>query len=438
MSAGPAFSLRLLVQRVGGVAGSTVASQVMTGLVYVLAARALGPEAFGRVAVAVAVATVAAVVFDLGLTDMVTRDVAGGRLAVGTVRSLLWRKRVAGPGLVVVVGAMSVVAGNGAVAGLVFGGVSWALWEAQTANGLLRGRERFRAAIACQLTGRALGLAVALGVGAVGWSPVAFAACLLLGPAGEAVAGQLRLRREDAGGVDAGDAPRGLVRTQAEAMPYGMTGLAASAQQLDTPAVSAAAGAAEAGIYAAAGRLIGPLNFAGTALALVAMPWLARAQHDHVLRRQEERKVDLLSLAIFVVPLMVGFGGQWLLPLVLGRAYAGSGAVFVLLAMGSSVTAVNQGAATILQARRRQGAVAAIVAGGLAVGLAATFGLGLLAGAVGAAFALIASQALILVLLRLRLRAIRRHDRVGPTAHEDAPDEVVPDLPEASRRPPWS
>ena len=73
---------RMLVGRVGGVAGSLVAGQVVLGLTYVFAARAITPEALGIVATCFAISVVSATVFDLGLMSYVVRESAGGRLDV--------------------------------------------------------------------------------------------------------------------------------------------------------------------------------------------------------------------------------------------------------------------------------------------------------------------------------------------------------------------
>ena len=296
------------------------------------------------------------------------------------------------------------------------------VWEAQNANGLLRAQERFARASTGQLVGRVGGLVVVAVLVVLGADEIALATALpasflleavidrvFLGPAG----GRRRPGTE-------------LVGHHRESLGFGLANLAASAQQLDTPLVTAGAGAYEAGLYAAGGRLLGPLTFLANSLGLVASPWLARAGHDEAALRGEERRVLRVGAALCLAPLVAAVAGPPLIPLLLGPEYASSGTVFAILAIGAAVVTLNQPFAVIAQNRGHQRAVAVGIASGLAVGLLATLLLSWWGGAVWAAVGYIVSQVVIFVLLGLAARRARRGGTAGVTP------AVPPEGPEIS------
>ncbi|MFC5141963.1 hypothetical protein ACFPK1_27265 [Actinomycetospora rhizophila] len=175
------------------------------------------------------------------------------------------------------------------------------------------------------------------------------------------------------------------------------------------------AGAFQGGLYAAAGRLIGPLTFLATSLQLVAAPWLARAGTDPDALHAEERRVIKVGAALAVAPLLVALAGPPLIPLLLGEEYARSGTVFAVLAIGAAVVTLNQPPAIIAQTRGHQRGVATAIAVGLAFGLAATLVLASLGGAVWAAAGYVVSQVIIFVLLCVVARRARRAPLPAPT-----------------------
>ena len=189
--------------------------------------------------------------------------------------------------------------------------------------------------------------------------------------------------------------------------------------------MTAGAGAFQAGLYAAGGRLLGPLTFLANSLGLVASPWLARAGADEAALRGEERRVLRVGAALCLAPLVAAVAGPPLIPLLLGPDYARSGTVFAILAIGAAVVTLNQPFAVIAQNRGRQRAVAVGIATGLSIGLLATLLLSWWGGAVWAAVGYVISQVVIFVLLGLAARRARRDGTRGV-----AP--AVPEGPEIS------
>lgn len=406
-------ALRLLLARIGGVAGALVAGQVLLGVTYVIGARAITPATLGLVATCAAVGQVGATVLDAGLTDHTVREAAAGRVDHTRARALVRAKRLLTVPLLLAVGVVTVlVAAPSAAAGVPLALVGPAVWEAQTANGLLRAQERFSAASGGQVLGRAGGLLVALALVLAGAGVLALAVAVPASFTLEAVLDRVRLG--DAAGRRA---PLGdLGDRQRDALGYGLGALAASAQQLDTPLVTAGAGATAGGIYAAGGRLIGPLTFLASSLGLVAAPWLARAGNDPARLLAEERRVLRIGLVLALVPLLVAGLGPLLIPRLLGADYARSGLVFAILALGAALVTVNQPLAVIAQNRGHQGAVARAIALGLGIGLLATLGLAASGGAVLAAVGYLVSQLVIVAQLALVARRARRSAFAGPTS----------------------
>lgn len=401
----------LLAGRIGGVAGSLIASQALIGLTYVLAARGMAPADLGRVTLCLAVGTVAATAFDLGTAPYLVREVAAGHATIQNARGLLRTKRRVTPLLILPPMLAGMLIMPRLLDGLVIGAFGWLLWESQNANSLLRAQERFSRAVSAQLSGRVLGLvttAVLLSV-LTSAPELALAIGLTLGFAAEATLARAFLGACGAAGATLHD----LARVQRRSVSFGFVSLAAVGQQLDIPLVSAGAGLTEGGIYGAATRLIGPLLFLSTALALVGAPWLARSQKDPAALRAKERRVLLWAGALALGPLTAVAVGPVLIPWVLGDQYADSGTVFSLLAVGGALATVGQGIGSILQNRGAERSVGTAIAVGLSLGLATTFGLAVVGGATSAAAGFVLGQLCIVAYLAVTLRVMRRRASVA-------------------------
>ncbi|MDD7942856.1 oligosaccharide flippase family protein [Actinomycetospora lutea] len=414
-------ALGLLLGRLFGVAGALAAGQLIVGLIYLVGARAITPATLGLIATCVAVATIGSTVFDAGLTALLIREVAAGALERQRAAAIVGAKRRWTPVLALATFPACLAIAPTVATGLLLGCLGVVMWEAQTGNGLLRARERFTLAATAQVSGRAVGLAVVALMVAVEHPdlalPLALVAAFLL----EAVLARVFLGARSARPTS----QREAAPYYRAAISYGLASLAASAQQLDTPLVALGAGAAGAGLYAAAGRLLGPLGFLATSLGLVAAPWLARARRDELSLRHEERRVFRIAWLLAAAPLGAALVGPPLLPVLLGPEYAASGVVLSVLALGSVVSTLNQPMSIILQNRGRQGITAIAISIGLGIGLVATLVLATVGGAVGAAIGFGLSQVYILIHLALAVRSVRLGKATSPPRREvDHPDEA--------------
>ena len=397
---------RLLVGWVGGVAGALAGSQLIIGFTYVLGARSIGPETLGMIATCVAIGTIGANVFDMGLTGLLVRDVAGRKMDLVAARAAVEAKRRLCPVLLVPTVTAGLLLAPTPLSGLVLGLLGLMMWESITANSLMRTQERFGQAAAAQLAGRSTGLAV------VGGLLLARVSGGLALPVGLVVsyAVEALIDRVFLGPSRTPPCPRvQLLALHRDAAPIGLGTLAISAQQLDTPMVALGGGVLAAGLYAAAGRLLGPLGFLASALGLVGGPWLARAKGERVALRREERKVCAVAGALCLAPLLAAAVGPFLLPLVLGSHYAPSGAVFAVLALGSVFSTLNQPLAIIAVNRERQRSVGVAIAVGVGTGLLATLALARL-GPAWAAVGFTVSQLYILAHLGLSVRRCWRNE----------------------------
>lgn len=403
-------TLSLFLGRIGGVAGALVVGQLVLGVTYVVGARAISPATLGLIATCAAIGQVAATVVDLGMINYLVRETAAGRVDVARARAVVAGKRPWALLVLLLVGiGTSALLAPTVGSAVLLAVVGVGMYEAQTANGLLRAQERFAKASTGQLSGRVGGLAVAFVLAFSGVGEVALAAAIPASFLLEAVIDRVFLGA-------AGERRRPtseLVGHHRESVGFGLANLAASAQQLDTPLVTAGAGAFQAGLYAAGGRLLGPLTFLANSLGMVAAPWLARAGTDEAALRVEERRVLRVGAALCAAPLIAAVAGPPLIPLLLGQEYASSGTVFAILAIGAAVVTLNQPFAVIAQNRGRQQAVAVGIAVGLAFGLVATYVLSSLGGAVWAAIGYVVSQLIIFVLLGLAARRARRDGVAG-------------------------
>ena len=403
-------TLSLFLGRIGGVAGALVVGQLVLGVTYVVGARAISPATLGLIATCAAIGQVAATVVDLGMINYLVRETAAGRIDVARARAVVAGKRPWALLVLLLVGiGTSALLAPTVGSAVLLAVVGVGMYEAQTANGLLRAQERFAKASTGQLSGRVGGLAVAFVLAFSGVGEVALAAAIPASFLLEAVIDRVFL-----GGAGERRRPTSeLVGHHRESVGFGLANLAASAQQLDTPLVTAGAGAFQAGLYAAGGRLLGPLTFLANSLGMVAAPWLARAGTDEAALRVEERRVLRVGAALCAAPLIAAVAGPPLIPLLLGQEYASSGTVFAILAIGAAVVTLNQPFAVIAQNRGRQQAVAVGIAVGLAFGLVATYVLSSLGGAVWAAIGYVVSQLIIFVLLGLAARRARRDGVAG-------------------------
>jgi O-antigen/teichoic acid export membrane protein len=385
------------------VAGSLVVGQVLVGVTYIVAARDMGPVSLGLVATCFAIGTILATIFDYGLMPYMVREVAAGRITVLRARALVRTKRRFIPLLVTPTTVACLLIMPEPLDGAVMGMVGWLIWEAQTGGSLLRARDLFARAVTAQLAGRALGLAVTI----VLMIPRPPEQALVIGLA-SSFALEALINHGCIGRTRTCPArPRVLLEAQRRSLSFGLVSLAAIGQQLDTPLVTAGGGAVASGMYAGAARLLGPLLFLSSSLALVGPSWLAGAQLDPDKLRREERRIRWLTFYLCICPILAAMAGPFVIPLLLGDQFAASGAVFSILAVGAMLSTLSQGLALVLQNRGAEKVVGRAISAGLILGLVVTYVAAVVGGPIWAALGFVVSQLYIITRLGVAVRARR-------------------------------
>jgi O-antigen/teichoic acid export membrane protein len=197
------------------------------------------------------------------------------------------------------------------------------------------------------------------------------------------------------------------------AWPFWLNSVATQARNLDVTLTTIAAGATQAGFYAAASRLTGPLRLLSTSLASVLLPTAARRGAEGI--RSLLRLVLLVTIGsavafgvgILVVPTLV--------PVLLGDAYRGSVPALQVICVGLVFASATALLDSILQGVGLEHYVAGTAVGTTLLSLACVVAGALSSGAVGAATGLSFSYLLQCVLLWARLVS---HDRRSQRAVE--------------------
>jgi len=118
--------------------------------------------------------------------------------------------------------------------------------------------------------------------------------------------------------------------------PFWTTSVATQARNFDTVLTAAFAGVSEAGFYAAASRLTGPLRLFATSLATVLLPAAARQKASDA--RQLRKVIFMVTLASAAVYGVLALCSPFAVPIVLGEAYTGA-TLPIMISLGGLVFA---------------------------------------------------------------------------------------------------
>lgn len=178
-----------------------------------------------------------------------------------------------------------------------------------------------------------------------------------------------------------------------------LTTLAASRKNIATLLVSALAGAAAAGIFAAALKFTMPIAKLAELLRQVVFANVIRAFREPFLPADRIARLRLVVLAMFATMLAGGavlalLGGP-LVGIALDPAYLAVGPVLAVLVMAESAQVAGIVLNPVFQARGRTNLLSAIQAGALALCVLAALALGSRADAMGMAWLLLASSGLL-------------------------------------------
>lgn len=378
--------------------------------IQVVIARALGVEAFGLYGFALAYVGLWQVLMDGGTVVLATREAR--RAAPGVQRALVTAKPAMILGAYVGLVAVARLAGFPPSARHVVAvlGVAAAATAVMTFGlGIFRGYEEFGVEtfhLIAQRTvfGALVAVALALGAGVLG---VSAAAALSSAGAAVSVVVLLHRRHDVRPGVDTPALRRhGRALFQAAGPLFAADALSQVHGRGAQLILQFARGTAEVGTYTAARRLVEGLHLLPAAFAIALFPRLVAAWREQPQRFPARLGVGLRFTAALAAAVLVG-GTLWaeeIMVFLFGHRYAGSIPVFQVLLGALAVMMLNAVATLALIAAGRERAYAAVLAAAALVNIAVNLALAPGLGGVGAAWASLASEAVLLAGCLLALR----------------------------------
>ena len=316
----------------------------------ILAARALDPERFAQFVGLMAVALLAAAVWDLGVSQLVAREVASGRVTSSSAVRCAVRLRA----LALPLWAVAFAIGSAVVAALgpiesgtlvLFALGSLVAGARMVLAAVLQGVLAFGAAGLALASGRLVSALVAVAVLAVdgGSRLLALASAVLVG---ELVACLLTLgwfvRLPVAGRPPDRLADRSRLTLRASA-PFAANSLMSTVyNRLDIVLVAALTPAFQAGLYAPASRIQDALLLLPASLGVVALPIVARnwGESPSTVRRQIRQLMVVGCLITVPVALVVAVFAPTILRVVLGEDYVGAAGLVRILVWSVVLTAL--------------------------------------------------------------------------------------------------
>lgn len=203
--------------------------------------------------------------------------------------------------------------------------------------------------------------------------------------------------------------PERLVLAYRRAWGLGIASIGPTMLLLDASVVRWAAGSEEAAYFGIGVRVVGPATIVISSLVIVLLPHFASAENRFVVPAISVRSI---VVAVFGIAILTGLGvsAHWWVPLLFGDEYTASVATVRLYLINALFVLFTRTFATILQAWDDDRLVALAVSVQV---LTALIGIAIgarVGGAQGASFSLAASNAVLAVLLWLRIRVlVARH-----------------------------
>jgi O-antigen/teichoic acid export membrane protein len=375
-------------------AGSTALAQILTAVIYLLAARSSGPEAFGHAVTAVAIASSAVGFIDFGTNSLWLREAARGDLTTEHLAERAFGK-LAFAGLVLLIAGTALLIWSPTALLWTAAPVAMFLLLSQTAQVPLRAKSKMLTVALSLILDRVVGLSVltlSMLLGAEG----AAALWIALVSGSTASTALLVTRMPDR--QELGRTRRVSRAPWRGSGFYGLSSVAVTSQTLDVAIMSAVAGPAAAGVYGAVNRWTQPMSLAVSAFAASAVPVVARAR-SWKNAWPVVRKALWLPIAAMGACLLVIVAAPFFVDLLVGEAFAESASVLRVLALGTLLAIANQPLAIFQQSLGHDKPVSFVTTSAVLLQLVLVAVFAGAAGPVGAAWAFVCAQGVICVLL---------------------------------------
>lgn len=380
-----------------------------------LAAAAVNAEAFGQFVGLQAVALMAAVAWDLGLTTITTREIAAGHvdLAQASRRLVRLRLETAPIGVGAFLLGTWLLGRNielDALVVSVMAAHAFLVGVQVLVGAALVGTLDFRIAGIATSLGRwttALGAAVALL--SQGGSLLVLALALCLGEVVAIAVGLVRLRRTS-GHVRGGGVPATLALSHRAALPFAANSLIQMAyNRFDVLIVAAISSVGVVAAYAPASRIQDALLLFAAAAGPVTLPILARLHAEETGSASASRGVWARITLVAVLASLALASATWLVapdlvPALLGESYRAAISPIRIIVWSVPLIAFNSVLAAAVNARRRPFHVTAAIGAAAVTAALLTVALVPSLGADGAAIAATLREVPVAVVLLLGAR----------------------------------
>lgn len=380
---------------------SSVVSQVLLAVLYLVAARRLGPSHFGTAVAGIAISAFLSGLVDFGLSTYWIRELSAGRMSVRKFQSEALGKVVIGSSVGLVAGAVLMLAGSDF---WIAGPLTCVVAIAQVAVVPLRAHQMPLRSFVVGIVDKGMSLLVYFALGSLG----VYGLGLTLaagGVTGAAFAYFLMpaAYRHQWHGVRPSNAWR-------SSKNFGLFGLGVSAQALDVTLLERLSGSEAAGIYGAVTRWTAPMMLAASAVATAFVPIASAAPTARAAWSRLRASLWIIGLAVGGCG-VVAMIAPWLVGLVLGSRYESSVAVLRILAVTAAFATVNQVLVVLLQARGRDGFVAKAVLSSVALQAVALMALASALGALGASISSAIAQATLCTACVIGCRHLLRSEK---------------------------
>lgn len=387
-------SLQNAIRNTGWLLADSIFKMLVGLAVGVWVARYLGPERFGLFSFALAFVTLFAPLASLGLEDIVVRDLVHDQSAKDEILGTAFVLKLIG-GLTSCAAAIAVIhalrpgdrEGQWLVGILALGGVfqalgvieSWFHSQVQAKYAVLA---RSTAFLVCSIAKAALVIWRA----SLTWFAVVTTAEVALTSLGLVAAYTSRTGRATAWRATLTTA-RSLVR---DSWPLFFSVVSITLyQRIDQIMLQEMAGSSEVGIYSVAVRLADAWVFIPSAIYWSAFPSILEAKRtsEAAFLERLQRFYNLMAFAAYVVAVGATVAGPWLVGLLFGDAYSGSGMILVILVWANLFTNLEIARTAFLNAQNWNRLYLAAIVLGAALNVALNYVLIPRFGGLGAAVA---------------------------------------------------
>lgn len=394
--------------RVGRVAFNSIVltlgayvAQVANVLVYLLAARSLGPAVFGPLSGAIGIAILAASFADFGINGWAIRALARSPSSIELFKQTLTAKLTLVALMALAWVVISIATLGRSPLGLpiaLLAGYLLSLIVAGTLTVPFRSAENMSVVSLVGVVEKTVTLGVWLALQMLGrYRPeMMLPVALVAGGVASVVCAVIFIPRHFL--AITSPSLRQIVELWRLSYSFGMVGVSAQIQRADVAIVTGLAGPSAAGAYAVAARLVSFMSVIPASFSAAVFPRLAR-----LTREANSRRPELIGAAAMVALMALLLGAfaivaPAVVPLALGPAYLSSVPVFRVYILVVLINAANQPLLALLQAEGFEHYAARVMVAAAIVGLLAVAAGAYTGGATGAAVGAVVLQLLQLVL----------------------------------------